>query len=239
MQTAWGKGAPSYVEFRGSDDASHDLLSDYTARSGKNRTEADPPDELVNGARHASVGVADWPPVRYVLLYGLVPALWRMPTTWASVGPSEIEVWAYPCPPDQIPSPPPLPPALPPFGASPCSCTSGHGSFTPRATCSVTGDPHYWNWYGEKFNFFGRGLYEQARFTIESCGCQVIVQSLHAKITGGKVRLRNNAGIAATALRVGNSTFVITGNGTLTITTPEHNEVLLAESRSRSEWRLD
>ena len=69
---------------------------------------------------------------------------------------------------------------------------------------------------------------------LESCGCQVIVQSLHAKITGGRVRLRNNAGISATALRVGNSTFVISGNGTLRITTPEHSEVLLAERRSWS-----
>ena len=79
------------------------------------------------------------------------------------------------------------------------------------------GDPHYYNFYGEASNFFGRGLYEQASFALESCGCRVVVQSLHAQVIGGRINLRTNAGIAATALRVGSDTFTITGNGTLTL----------------------
>ena len=76
-----------------------------------------------------------------------------------------------------------------------------------RATCSAQGDPHYDAWNGDSFDFFGQGVYELGSFT-SSCGCQVVVQAFHSNLLRG---WGLNAGMAAMAVRVGYTTFQVTG----------------------------
>lgn len=91
-----------------------------------------------------------------------------------------------------LPPPPllPPPPAPPPVDTSECSCTTPPTPEDPDGTCSATGDPHYYNFLGEKFDYFARGLYEHARFRINKCGCEVVMQVLNAKLVRGKVCAR-------------------------------------------------
>lgn len=117
------------------------------------------------------------------------------------------------------PSPPAplLPPPSPPVQMSQCGC----GGATlpadgPTSTCRAVGDPHYLNFNSRRFDFYARGLYEHARFTIASCGCEVVVQVLLAKLISG--RNRANSGIAATSLRAGDTTFSISGGGLVRVT---------------------
>ena len=91
------------------------------------------------------------------------------------------------------PPPPPLlppPPARPPADTSDCSCTPPSAPEPEHGGCSATGDPHYFSFHGVIFDFYARGLYEHARFRIEKCGCEVVMQTLNAKLTRGKVCAR-------------------------------------------------
>ena len=105
-------------------------------------------------------------------------------------------------------SPPPLPPspppasAPPPFDLSECSCSTPAATEAPERTCSAAGDPHYYTFAGDKFDFYGRGLYDHARFTIASCGCEVVVQTLLAKLIKGKVRERRRTHATCHVLRL-------------------------------------
>jgi len=99
---------------------------------------------------------------------------------------------------------------------APCRCAAPHAPpvIGPALTCQAIGDPHYNNWYRERFGFYARGLYEQGRFSIDACGCEVIVQVLLVKLTS-QAKNPANSGIGATAIRVGDTTFAITENGRL------------------------
>jgi hypothetical protein len=76
-----------------------------------------------------------------------------------------------------------------------------------RVTCSAIGDPHYHTWNGDAFGFFGQGVYELGRFTTR-CGCEVAVQAFRSNLLKG---WGLNAGMAAMAVRVADTTFQITG----------------------------
>ena len=41
------------------------------------------------------------------------------------------------------------------------------------------------NFENRKYNFYARGLYEHARFTIPSCGCEVVIHTLLVKLARG------------------------------------------------------
>ena len=116
-------------------------------------------------------------------------------------------------------SPPPLPlPPPPPTPAPPSPCTSGNASCAcaagavtgPTYTCTAWGDPHYTTFGGLVHDFYGKGLYEHARFAIAPCGCEVVIQTLLAT-------LGRASAIAAIAVRVGDTTVEITGGGDVTI----------------------
>ena len=96
-----------------------------------------------------------------------------------------------------LPPPPPEPPVAPSSPLAPaagfptCSSSCSAAAAEPETrTCMAFGDPHYANFARQVFDFFGRGLFEHARFDISSCGCEVVVQALLAKLTKGKVRTR-------------------------------------------------
>ena len=110
---------------------------------------------------------------------------------------------------------PPAPPAPPPTPIAACVCSGTPLSATPSASCSAAGDPHYRNFYSRKFDFYSRGLYEHASFTIEPCGCKVTIQFLLALMTSG--RNRANSIIVAAAVRVGLTTFTVTQGGLLSV----------------------
>ena len=69
---------------------------------------------------------------------------------------------------------------------------------------------HYTTFGGLVHDFYGKGLYEHARFAIAPCGCEVVIQTLLAT-------LGRASAIAAIAVRVGDTTFEITGGGEVTI----------------------
>lgn len=123
---------------------------------------------------------------------------------------------------NEDPSPPPPPPVLPPPPLQPnhvfshCSCVAESPTM-PSTVCTASGDPHYINFDGELYDFYGRGLYEHARFRIAPCGCEVVVQTLLVKLTRG--RYRDNSAIGAIAVRVGNDTFTFGNSGAVTIRT--------------------
>ena len=122
-------------------------------------------------------------------------------------------------PPPSPPPPSPSPPSPPPPSPSPpLPCTSGNASCAcadnavtgPTYTCTAWGDPHYTTFGGLVHDFYGKGLYEHARFAIAPCGCEVVIQTLLAT-------LGRASAIAAIAVRVGDTTFEITGGGEVTI----------------------
>ena len=82
-----------------------------------------------------------------------------------------------------------------------------------------------------QFDFMGRGLFEHARFMIAPCMCEVVVQTLHAQMTGNK---RSNSAIAATAIRVGQHTFAMTEGGTMSVTGGGFSSVLQPASVASS-----
>ena len=236
VQNSWLKTAPSYLEFKGSDQVNEpDMTQSWTALAGQYYTQSSV-EWSVDGGYFANVSVADWPAVRWIQLSVVAASDWARPGELVSLGTSEIEVYSTPCPTNRPPALPPAPPQPPPLASmSPCDCDPVAAPSPPRATCSVTGDPHYYNFYGERFNFFGRGVFEHARFIIETCGCEVVLQAMLAQITGGnRVRRRDNTGQAAVALRVGNTTFTVTGNGTMSIWTAEDQVVTLLPERVSS-----
>ena len=137
-------------------------------------------------------------------------------------------------PPSPPPSPPapPSPPSLPPVASppqsppyTPCDCgASGGVSATPTSTCTSHGDPHYRTFRNERFDYYARGLFEHARFTISPCGCTVIIQSLLVQLTGG--RNRANSANGATAVRVGTTTFTITAGGVVDVAGPTQSTTI-------------
>ena len=113
---------------------------------------------------------------------------------------------------------------------SPCVCTGDAPLLEPTVTCRAVGDPHYLNFHHQKYDFFGRGLYEHARFTVASCGCEVAVQVFLVKLISGWPA---NSAIAATALRAGTTDFAITEGGVVTIARPGFaNEILMPTSKA-------
>ena len=80
----------------------------------------------------------------------------------------------------------------------------------PTYTCTAWGDPHYTTFGGLVHHLYDKGLYEHARFTIAPCGCEVVIQTFLAS-------LGDASAITATAVRVGDTTFEITGGGNVTI----------------------
>ena len=83
----------------------------------------------------------------------------------------------------------------------------------PTYTCTAWGDPHYATFGGLVHHLYDKGLYEHARFTIPPCGCEVVIQTFLASLGVASA-------IAATAVRVGDTTFEITGGGDVTIRQP-------------------
>ena len=83
----------------------------------------------------------------------------------------------------------------------------------PTYTCTAWGDPHYTTFGGLVHHLYDKGLYEHARFTIPPCGCEVVIQTFLASLGAASA-------IAATAVRVGDTTFEITGGGDVTIRQP-------------------
>ena len=75
-------------------------------------------------------------------------------------------------------------------GMAECICPSSPLTTAPLVTCRAVGDPHYQIADGTRFSYYGRGLYEHARFRIEKCGCEVVMQTLNAKLIRGKVCAR-------------------------------------------------
>ena len=127
---------------------------------------------------------------------------------------------------NEDPSPPPPPPVLPPPPLQPddvftsCSCVA-ESSTVPNAVCTAVGDPHYINFDGVPFDFYGRGLYEHARFRIAPCGCEVVVQTLLVGLLRG--RYRDNSVIGTVAVRVGNDTFTFSSSGVVSVRTTTHD----------------
>jgi hypothetical protein len=121
----------------------------------------------------------------------------------------------------------PLPP--PP---APCAC-SGNGYLTsdPKYTCRAVGDPHYMNLYNKRFDFFGRGLFEQARFTLLPCNCEVVIQVFLMQLIRGHPA---NSAIGATAIRIGNMDVIITQGGIVSITQPGQPDTTLQPTAAAS-----
>ena len=113
-------------------------------------------------------------------------------------------------------SPPPMAPAAAAMAA--CACNGASVSASPTSTCRATGDPHYLNFQHRKFDFYARGLFEHARFSILPCNCEVIIQSLQVKLIRG--RYRANSAQGAVAVRVGTITFTMYGAGIVTVIRP-------------------
>lgn len=123
-----------------------------------------------------------------------------------------------------LPSPPAAPCGIAPAG---CSCSSDAVPSLPTVTCRAVGDPHYRHFGGQRFDFYARGLYEHARFTILPCSCEVVIQVLLVKLIRGHPA---NSGIAGTAILVGDTTFEITGGGDVTVRREGQADVQLAPS---------
>ena len=122
--------------------------------------------------------------------------------------------------------PPSAPPSPPCTAVARCACAPGAvPPASPTSTCSAVGDPHYRTFGGLSHNFYGRGLYEHARFTIAPCGCEVVIQTLLVKLVR---RWPANSAIAGTAVRVADTTFEITGGGDVTIRQPGEADVVIA-----------
>ena len=143
---------------------------------------------------------------------------------------SSLEVWAAVPPSPPVPPPPPISPCT--TGPAACTCTANAVQLaTPTATCRAVGDPHYRTFGGQKHDFYGRGLYEHARFTIAPCGCEVVIQTLLVKLIRGWPA---NSAIAGTAVRVGDTTFEITGDGDVTVRQPHQLDVLIPAASASS-----
>ena len=100
--------------------------------------------------------------------------------------------------------------------AAACNCKGREYASEPTVTCTAMGDPHYRNIAGKKFDFYARGLFEHAKFDVDFCECDVEIQVMLSKLVGG--RYAANSGIAATAVRTGDTTFMITGSGDVLVT---------------------
>ena len=69
--------------------------------------------------------------------------------------------------------PPPPPPPPPP---------------QPRYTCDATGDPHYNTFFNDVHHFYGKGLFEHARFCTPTCGgCEVSIQTFLGPSAGNSL----------------------------------------------------
>ena len=108
--------------------------------------------------------------------------------------------------------------------AARCICPSSPLAASPVVTCRAVGDPHYQTADGTRFNYYGRGLYEHARFSIPACGCLVVVQTLLARLISGHPA---NTGIAATAIQTGATTFAI-ADGVVAVSGGGYDAVLPA-----------
>ena len=107
----------------------------------------------------------------------------------------------------------------------PCACGQATVAAQPTATCSAMGDPHYYSFHRRRFDFYGRGLYEHARFAIEPCGCEVVIQTLLVKLIRGWPA---NSAIAALAIRVGAVSFEVTGGGDIRVVQLGHADETLS-----------
>lgn len=94
----------------------------------------------------------------------------------------------------------------------------------PHLTCRAVGDPHYRNFYNARYDFYGRGLFEQARFTVPNCGCEVVVQVFLVKLISG---WPSNSAIGATAVRAGSTVITITDSGVVDVTVSGRAEAQL------------
>ena len=93
-------------------------------------------------------------------------------------------------------SPPPPPPPPPP---------------QPRYTCDATGDPHYNTFFNVVHHFYGKGLFEHARFCTPTCGgCEVSIQTFLGPSAG-------NSLIKAIAARICGVTFEFLDGDRVTI----------------------
>ena len=72
-------------------------------------------------------------------------------------------------------------------------------------------------------------MYKRGSF-ITGCGCRVIVQAFHSNLLRG---WGLNAGMAAMAVRVGDTTFQVTGAGIITVS-GDHTDIIQPGSTPRS-----
>ena len=116
---------------------------------------------------------------------------------------------------------------------SACACSSGneYSAADPTFTCRAVGDPHYMNLYHSRFDFYGRGLFEHARFSVLPCNCEVIVQVFLMKLIRGWPA---NSAIGATAIRIGNMDVLITQGGIVSISRPGQPDATLQPTASSS-----
>ena len=149
-------------------------------------------------------------------LPGMQAALGCAPATYDCSIPGKTADW-WPLPP---------PPKL-------CTYTSGndYSATDPKFTCRAVGDPHYLNVHNVKFDFYGRGLFEQARFTLARCGCNVVVQAFLMKLIRGWPA---NSAIGATAIRIGNIDIIVTQGGIVSINQPGQPDKTLQPTSASS-----
>ena len=119
--------------------------------------------------------------------------------------------------------------ALAAIKASPCDCDESTYASSIALTCSAYGDPHYKNFASEKYDYYGRGLYEHSRFSIDACGCDVRVQTLLVGLISGWPA---NSAIAATAVIIGDTTFKVTAAGVVSVSGGGHTAALQPASEA-------